>query len=176
MINCNCDLRIKSLQTVLLTSFSHCILVTMPRLSNDERNQALGMVRCGRSVRQIARAMNCHPSTISRLLQRLEETGSVKDRPRPGQPRKTSNADDRSINLRMLRNRTVTAKRLQQDLRQERQVRVSTDTIRRRLRSSGFRAFRPYRALSSPLHTKRRDWLGPGSIRDSPRCSGTESL
>ena len=157
MINCNCDLRNNSLQTVLLTSLSHCILVTMPRLSNDERNQALGMVRCGRSVRQIARAMNCHPSTISRLLQRLEETGSVKDRPRPGQPRKTSNADDRSINLRMLRNRTVTAKRLQQDLRQERQVRVSTDTIRRRLRSSGFRAFRPYRGIVlTPAHKRAR--------------------
>jgi transposase len=156
MSNLNFVWRLKA-KKLLLTSLSQCSSLKMPRFSHDERNQALGMWRCNRSMTQIARAMNCHTSTISRMIQRLEETGTVKDRPRPGQPRKTSHADDRSLTMRMLRNRRVTAKRLRQDLLQDRGVRVSTDTVRRRLRAAGVRAYRPYRGIVlTPGHRRAR--------------------
>ena len=58
----------------------------MPRLSNNERNQALGMLRAGISTREVARLFNCHQSTVVRLRQRFQTTNNVSDRPRPGQP------------------------------------------------------------------------------------------
>jgi hypothetical protein len=39
----------------------------MPRLSNNDRNQALGMLRAGISTREVARLFNCHQSTVVRL-------------------------------------------------------------------------------------------------------------
>ena len=115
------------------------------------------MLRCGRTSAQVARAMNCHKSTITRMRQRLQETGTLKDRPRPGQPRKTTPADDHGITMQMLRNRKVTAKQLQRDLLHNRRVRVSTDTVLRRLRASGVRSRRPYRGIVlTPAHRRAR--------------------
>ncbi|MGH0118061.1 UNVERIFIED_CONTAM: hypothetical protein FKN15_052066 [Acipenser sinensis] len=62
---------------------------TMPRLSNEDRLVAIGMIEGGLSVREVARRMRCSASTISRLVQRNQETGSVRDRPRPGRPQHT---------------------------------------------------------------------------------------
>jgi IS30 family transposase len=41
----------------------------MPRLSNNDRNQALCMLRAGISTREVARLFNCHQSTVVRLKQ-----------------------------------------------------------------------------------------------------------
>ena len=41
----------------------------MPRLGNDERHRAMGMLDGGMSCRQVARHFGCSPSTITRLLQ-----------------------------------------------------------------------------------------------------------
>lgn len=105
------------------------------------------MLESGCSPRQVALRFGCHRTTISRLRSRLEETGTVKDRPRPGQPRKTSRADDRSVQLRALRCRSVNSSKLKHHLRNQRHVRVSNQTIRRRLHAVGLRAHRPYRGL-----------------------------
>ena len=42
-----------------MNALNHSVLVKMPYLSNDEKNQALWMVRCGRNLRQIVRAIKC---------------------------------------------------------------------------------------------------------------------
>ena len=49
----------------------------MPRLSNAERNQAVGMLQAGQSKRQVARQFHCSPSTVSRLWQRYLETDLI---------------------------------------------------------------------------------------------------
>jgi IS30 family transposase len=81
----------------------------MPRLSNNDRNQALGMLREGISTREVARLFNCHQSTVVRLRQRFQTTNNVSDRPRPGQPRVTADQQDRHIRLQHLHNRFKTA-------------------------------------------------------------------
>ena len=43
----------------------------MARLSADERNQALGMLRAGMSTRNVANNLNCNHSTIVLLRQRF---------------------------------------------------------------------------------------------------------
>ncbi|KAL4224672.1 hypothetical protein ACF0H5_015369 [Mactra antiquata] len=120
----------------------------MPRLSEDQRNQAIGMLNAGAIVNDVAQHFGCSLQTIHNLVSRYTATGSVRDRQRPGRERATSRRDDRAITLAHLRNRflsaTVTA----------RQLGVSAQTIRNRLRKSHFplRARRPY---TGPLLTAR---------------------
>ena len=63
------------------------IKLEMPRLSAVQREQAIGMLMGGISQPAVARHFNVAKSTVLRLVRRLEETGSTRDRPRPGQPR-----------------------------------------------------------------------------------------
>ena len=81
----------------------------MPRLSNAERNQAVGMLQAGQSKRQVARHFHCSPSTVSRLWQRYLETDSVDDRPRPGREKVTTPEQDQYIVTQHLRDRFRTA-------------------------------------------------------------------
>ncbi|MEW8547199.1 MAG: helix-turn-helix domain-containing protein [Candidatus Thiodiazotropha sp.] len=81
----------------------------MPRLSENERNQALGMVRANMSIRQVARHFHCHSSTVSRLLNRVQQTGTTRDRPRPGAPRVTTQRQDNFIRAQHLRHRFLSA-------------------------------------------------------------------
>ena len=59
----------------------------MPLLKNENRARALGMLECGISQYDIARRFGVSISTIARLVQRVNNTGSLSDRPRSGAPR-----------------------------------------------------------------------------------------
>ena len=112
----------------------------MPRLSEAERNRAIGMIQGGVSVVDVSRTFNCSRTTIHDLVRRFRHTGDVHDRPRSGRPRATSQRDDRAIVLLHLRNRftpaTLTAPAYN----------VCAQTIRNRLRTQRrpIRARRPY--------------------------------
>ena len=62
----------------------------MPRLNNEDRARALGMLECGISQNDVARRFGLSRSTIARLVQRVHTTGRLSDRPRSGAPRVTS--------------------------------------------------------------------------------------
>ena len=100
----------------------------MSLLSENERNQAIGMLAGGMSARVVARRFGSCLKTIDRRASRYEQTGAVHDRQRHGRPRVTTARADRFITLTHLRQRqlaaTVTA----------RQYVVSGQTIRNRLR------------------------------------------
>ena len=68
-------------------SFSFIALLFMPRFSEHERSGAIGMLKADVRVSDVARYRYCHPSTIQRLGDRYQATGTVKDRRRSGQPR-----------------------------------------------------------------------------------------
>ena len=76
----------------------------MPRLSENQRNQAIGMLQAGARIMDVAQHFGCSRQTIHNLSTRFGNTGSVHDRPRPGAPRLTSRRDDRVIGLNHLRN------------------------------------------------------------------------
>ena len=63
----------------------------------------------GLEVGAIARQVGCNSSTIRRLRRRVQETGSVDDRPRSGPPRVTTDRLDRVIRRAYLQARTKTA-------------------------------------------------------------------
>ena len=81
----------------------------MPRLNEHSRHKAIGMLRAGASVRQVAGAFGVHYSTVYRLQQRLQVTGTVADRPRAGASRVTTPRQDRAIRLQHLQDRFQTA-------------------------------------------------------------------
>ena len=55
----------------------------MPRLRQNDRERAVGMVQAGMTHLNVSRI------TIPRLLIRLRQTGRTNDRPRSGRPRVT---------------------------------------------------------------------------------------
>ena len=58
----------------------------MPRLSEHEPSGASGILKAGMHVSDVAQYHTCHASTIQRLRDRYQATGTVKDRRRSGQP------------------------------------------------------------------------------------------
>lgn len=126
----------------------------MPRLSNVQRERAVGMLQAGRSVIDIATAMGCSRRTVYDLRHRLQQSGTTADRPRSGRPRVTSRVEDRNIVLRHLRNRFLPAARTRAEMFQGR---LSAQTIRNRLRSANLHARRPSRGpILTPFHRRQR--------------------
>ena len=60
----------------------------MPRLDPATRNIVIGRLQTGQSQHEVARTLNVNQSTISRLWNRFQQTGSSNDRPRSGRPKK----------------------------------------------------------------------------------------
>ena len=81
----------------------------MPRLNNDERNQAIEMLNASMSATVVSWHFGCTRKTIERLWRRFHVTGNIANHPRSGRPCVTTAADDRYIILQHLRNRHLTA-------------------------------------------------------------------
>ena len=131
----------------------------MPRLSTEDRWQAIGMLRAGVAIREVAWHFQCHHSTIVRLNRRNADTGTVNDRPRMGQPRVTTAAQDQHIVLTHLHNRFQTSVQTSATVRGTRGY-VSAITIRRRLREAGLRSRRPLigHVITERHRTERLAW------------------
>ena len=78
----------------------------MPRLNNDEQNQAIGMLNAGMSATVVSQHFGCTQKTIEHLRRRFRVIGNVADHPRSGRPRVTTAAE---IILQHLRDRHLTA-------------------------------------------------------------------
>ena len=131
----------------------------MPRLNNEDRARALGMLECGRSQDYVARRFNVSRSTITRLVHRVNVTGSLSDRSRPGAPRVTSVQQDNFIRQRHLRDRYVTAESTALTVNGNRGRTISRNTVRYRLRDRGIRCRRPYRGpVLTPRHRRERQY------------------
>ena len=80
----------------------------MPRISNQNRAIAVGLLEAGTPVKQVARRMGVSPNAIRKLRQKFMEPGQVKNRPRNGRPKVTTYREDRLVINRTLRRRTST--------------------------------------------------------------------
>lgn len=132
----------------------------MPRLTPEERWRAIGLLDAGTSARRVAHRFGCNVSTIVRLQQRNEETGSVTDRPRPGRARVTTPQQDRYIEMQHLRDRFRTATQTARETPGRNQPRISANTVRRRLRDRDLHARRPVRGmvLTAERRQNRARW------------------
>ena len=89
--------------------FIHRHCTEMPCLSENQRNQAICMLQAGAMVNDIAQHFGCSRQTVHNFISRFAITGSVRDCPRLGQRRVTSQQDDSYIMLIHLRNRFLPA-------------------------------------------------------------------
>ena len=127
----------------------------MSRLDPATRNIAIGRLQAGQSQNEVARTLNVNQSTISQLWSRFQQTGSSNDRPRCGIPRIASHGQDSYIRVFYLRIRTVSTSTTAVGIPGLR--RISSQTVRNRLRQHGIRPKRPYlRAVLTPLHRRER--------------------
>jgi hypothetical protein len=123
-----------------------------------QRENALGRLQAGQTRTNVACVLNVSPSTILRLWTRFQRTGSSADAPKTGRPRVTTQAWDRFIRLRHLRNRFLPASSTVQIIPGAR--RISDQTVRNRLRAAGLRAYRLLggNVLTRRYHQARLQW------------------
>jgi transposase len=122
---------------------SYCQRRLMPRLLQNEREQAVGKLLAGMAQTQIANHFNVSRMTIYRLVIRLRDTGNTSDLPRSGRPRVTTLSQNRDIRCIHLRNRFATAMHTARLTPGRTNVRISDQTVRNRLHQCGLRARRP---------------------------------
>jgi IS30 family transposase len=72
------------------------------RMSEATRWQIIGMHNAGMSSRGIGRQLDRDNTVASRLVAKHGQTNDVKDMPRPGRPRTTTEREDRAL-LRLVR-------------------------------------------------------------------------
>ena len=116
----------------------------IPRMTFQQRERAIGMLTAGMSARDVARHFQRHESTISRLLNRFQQTGNVADRSRSGRPRKTTPREDPFLRTSSRRNRFLSCRKLGGFLRNATGTRACDRTVRNRLHAARLKACRPY--------------------------------
>jgi hypothetical protein len=81
----------------------------MPRLTENQRLRAIGMLPAGFAQNIVARHFGVHRNTIQSLLRRFWQSGNTRDRQRSGRQRVTSRQQDNHIRLVHLRDRFQTS-------------------------------------------------------------------
>ena len=119
------------------------VIPRQPGMTFEQREKAIGILAAGISARDVARHFQRHESTISRLLNRFQQTGNVADRPRLGRSRKTTPREDRFLTSSR-RNRFLSSRKLGRLLRNATGTRVCDRTVRNRLHAARLKACHPY--------------------------------
>ena len=107
-------------------------------LAVEEKARALGRLEAVMYAVNVANQFNVHRSTPFRLRQRHRATGTVSDRPSSGQPKCTTQNEDRYIAATVARRRFVDGPSLERLLRQQRGPGarpISVQTVRNRVRT-----------------------------------------
>lgn len=121
----------------------------MAELSSDLRKMIVVHWNQGKGVRLISKFQGISPSTVTKTLQRLQQTGSTSSRLRSGRPRVTTLHEDRLICRQSLAERKRSAKDIMELLPA---TSASVSTVRRRLRAAGLNSCS---AVKKPLVTAR---------------------
>jgi len=78
----------------------------------EQSNRALGMLEAGMAMTHMARSIGVSHCTISHLQTKFNATGSLKDRPCTGRPRKTTANEDLYITLTSRHNCFTSSQRI----------------------------------------------------------------
>jgi len=132
----------------------------MLRLTFAQVNQALGLLAGGATQTEVARRFNVADLMITKLVTRINATGTTADRPRPGQPRVTSVCQDNYIRQRHLRNRFATTQSTANAMVGNRRRSMQHDTVINRLRERVIHCRRPAQcqALTQRHRLERQHW------------------
>lgn len=101
-------------------------------LTERERQLIVDHVFDGKSYAEVSQLLKCSKSTVSKVVKKFKEIGSLKNQKRSGRPRKTSPREDRKLIKHLKKNRFVTSSKLNSEWHKD-GVDVSDITVRRRL-------------------------------------------
>ncbi len=131
----------------------------MPQMSQVLREHAIGMLTAGMSTRAVARELNVHFSTISRLQRRFREFGSTSNT-HNRRPRVTTPAQNLHIQHLHLQDYLRPATRTAAATIGFHNQRISAQTVRNRLREAHLHARHPHRGLdlTAVRRRNRLEW------------------
>ena len=125
------------------------------RISEAQRWQIIDMHTTWMFFKAIGRQMGYHYTVVSRVVRKHTQTNNVKDLPRSGRPRVTSDRDDRALQRLVRRMPFATSPVLNQHWLPNR--RLSTRTVRNHLKSAGLMSRRVIkRPLLADRHRRSR--------------------
>lgn len=113
----------------------------------------------GTKMSDIAKNFNMYRGTVSKIIKKYKEKGTVETSFKSGRPRKTSVYTDRLIRRISSANPRKTARQIHQELICDQQLvkDISTETVRRRLVEYGLLGRRPVKkTLISPRNRQKR--------------------
>ena len=108
-----------------------------PGMMFEQHERAIGMLTAGMSAIDVARHFQHDESTISQLLNRIQQTGN---RPRSGRLRKTTPLEDRFLTTSSPRSGFFSSQKLDRLLRNATVTRVCDRTVRNRLHATRLKA------------------------------------
>ena len=108
------------------------------KLNEKDKYAAILLSEDGYSCRQIAEKLNRHHSTISNILKRYNETGSVKERHRSGRPPISNARDQRHLIKIMKENRRQSSTELAKQWELSNGKQASARTVRRVLQNQNY--------------------------------------
>ena len=120
------------------------LLVDMGRgteLSADTKEAIVDMTKAGSSSSTIACILGLSDRSVRRVVQKHSATGSVKNKPHTGRPRRSDERYDRRLVILSKADRFKTAPKLNVEMSQDTGVHLSDRTERRRLLESGLRGY-----------------------------------
>jgi transposase len=125
------------------------------RISEAQRWKIIGMYTTGMSFKAIGRQMGYHYTVVSRLVRKHTQTNNGKTLPRSGRPWVTSDRDDKALQRLVRWMPFATSPILKQRWLPNR--RLSTRTLRNRLKSAGLKSRRVIkRPLLADRHRRTR--------------------
>ena len=126
-------------------------------LSEDLKKRIIALHKDGLGYKKIASTLKLSCSTVAKSMQRFKRTGSTKNRPRRGRPRKLSARAQRHIKRLSLENRRRSAASIAAEVEEVGAQPVSAQTIRRTLHSIGLHGCRPRKKpLLKRMHKEAR--------------------
>lgn len=102
--------------------------------SIELRQQCVAMHAQGNGYRRIGQALDMPHTTVRAIVEKVQRTGSVLPAARSGRPRKTDEIVDKVILEAVRANEKCSARMIQEELLKSYDVRISCETIRRRVK------------------------------------------
>ena len=134
--------------------YSFSVSMVRRQISEAQRWQIIGMHTTGMSFKAIGRQMGYHYTVVGRLVRKHTQTNNVKDLPRSGRLRVTSDRDDRALQRLVRRMPFATSPVLKQHWLSNRRL---SRTVRSRLKSAELKSRRVIkRPLLADRHRRSR--------------------